>query len=87
MMSTHHTPKLPTPQAAPVRANAGDVGAGGSQPPESAKNMARPLTKNGKTIATAATDAASRPKEIGGPKGPEPTRYGDWERDGRCVDF
>jgi hypothetical protein len=29
----------------------------------------------------------SRPKEIGGPKGPEPTRYGDWERDGRCTDF
>jgi hypothetical protein len=28
-----------------------------------------------------------RPKEIGGPKGPEPTRFGDWERDGRCVDF
>ncbi|WP_162913158.1 succinate dehydrogenase assembly factor 4 [Rhodospirillaceae bacterium SYSU D60014] len=28
-----------------------------------------------------------RPKEIGGPKGPEPTRYGDWEKDGRCVDF
>ena len=26
-------------------------------------------------------------KEVGGPKGPEPTRYGDWERDGRCVDF
>ena len=25
--------------------------------------------------------------EIGGPKGPEPTRYGDWERNGRCVDF
>ena len=28
-----------------------------------------------------------RPAEIGGPKGPEPTRYGDWERQGRCVDF
>ncbi|MEQ9641388.1 MAG: DUF1674 domain-containing protein [Alphaproteobacteria bacterium] len=26
-------------------------------------------------------------KEFGGPKGPEPTRYGDWERGGRCVDF
>lgn len=26
-------------------------------------------------------------EEIGGPKGPEPTRYGDWERKGRCVDF
>jgi hypothetical protein len=27
------------------------------------------------------------PKEIGGPTGPEPTRYGDWERNGRCSDF
>ena len=27
------------------------------------------------------------PKEIGGPSGPEPTRYGDWERKGICVDF
>ncbi len=27
------------------------------------------------------------PKEIGGPKGPEPTRYGDWEVGGRCTDF
>ena len=26
-------------------------------------------------------------KEIGGPKGPEPTRYGDWEKAGRCSDF
>lgn len=25
--------------------------------------------------------------EINGPKGPEPTRYGDWERKGRCTDF
>ncbi len=25
--------------------------------------------------------------EIGGPKGPEPTRFGDWERKGRCIDF
>jgi hypothetical protein len=29
----------------------------------------------------------ARPKEIGGPKGPEPTRYGDWERNGRVSDF
>ncbi len=29
----------------------------------------------------------ARPKEIGGPTGPEPTRYGDWERKGRCIDF
>ncbi|MGH8273695.1 MAG: DUF1674 domain-containing protein [Gammaproteobacteria bacterium] len=29
----------------------------------------------------------SKPREIGGPHGPEPTRYGDWERKGRCIDF
>jgi hypothetical protein len=27
------------------------------------------------------------PKEVGGPAGPEPTRYGDWEQKGRCTDF
>ena len=25
--------------------------------------------------------------EIGGRKGLDPTRYGDWEKDGRCIDF
>ena len=27
------------------------------------------------------------PPEFFGPKGPEPTRYGDWEQKGRCTDF
>jgi hypothetical protein len=27
------------------------------------------------------------PREIGGRDGPEPTRYGDWEKAGRCIDF
>lgn len=27
------------------------------------------------------------PREQDGPKGPEPTRYGDWEQKGRCTDF
>lgn len=27
------------------------------------------------------------PKEIGGREGPDPTRYGDWEKNGRCIDF
>jgi hypothetical protein len=35
----------------------------------------------------AAAATIEQPVEIGGPKGPEPTRYGDWERAGRCVDF
>ncbi len=32
-------------------------------------------------------DSDDRPREIGGRKGPEPTRYGDWEKNGRCIDF
>ncbi len=28
-----------------------------------------------------------KPKEVNGPKGLEPTRYGDWERKGICYDF
>ena len=27
------------------------------------------------------------PPEVGGRKGPEPTRYGDWEKNGRAIDF
>lgn len=32
-------------------------------------------------------DKKQLPPELGGPKGPEPTRYGDWERKGIAVDF
>ncbi len=28
-----------------------------------------------------------QPKEFGGRIGPDPTRYGDWEKNGRCIDF
>jgi len=37
-----------------------------------------------------ASRPASKPEpavEIGGRDGPEPTRYGDWEKNGRCIDF
>ena len=34
-----------------------------------------------------ASVAAEQAEEVGGPAGPEPTRYGDWERKGRCIDF
>jgi hypothetical protein len=30
---------------------------------------------------------SARQKEIGGRGGPDPTRYGDWEKAGRCIDF
>jgi len=34
-----------------------------------------------------AADVTDRQKEIGGRDGPDPTRYGDWEKNGRCIDF
>ena len=49
--------------------------------------------KAGDDAADATKDATTRPdgsdmlREINGPKGPEPTRYGDWEQKGRCSDF
>lgn len=36
---------------------------------------------------TASPAPKQKPGEIGGPQGPEPTRYGDWEVGGRCTDF
>lgn len=35
----------------------------------------------------AAAQARAAPKEVQGPKGPEPTRFGDWERKGIASDF
>jgi hypothetical protein len=37
--------------------------------------------------SAAAAEKESRPKELQGPKGPEPTRYGDWENKGIASDF
>ena len=39
-------------------------------------------------LSAVLTDAPKQkiPAEINGPKGPEPTRYGDWEQKGRCTD-
>ena len=37
--------------------------------------------------AEAGNGKVQTPKETNGPKGLEPTRYGDWEQKGRCTDF
>jgi anti-sigma regulatory factor (Ser/Thr protein kinase) len=43
---------------------------------------------DGKNVLTLSFHIAPKmPKETGGPQGPEPTRYGDWEVNGRCTDF
>jgi hypothetical protein len=47
----------------------------------------RALAEAAARRAAAEKQAAERPKEQNGPKGPEPTRYGDWERNGIASDF
>jgi hypothetical protein len=47
--------------------------------------MEKPDTKT--EPAAPKPEPVKLPPEIGGPKGPEPTRYGDWEKNGRCTDF
>ncbi|NYZ64193.1 DUF1674 domain-containing protein [Luteimonas sp. SJ-16] len=37
--------------------------------------------------APATTPVPEPAPEIGGRDGPDPTRYGDWEKNGRCIDF
>jgi hypothetical protein len=53
--------------------------------------MTKPVQPEAKPAA-APQEVQDKPRkkpvpETGGPAGPEPTRYGDWERGGRCVDF
>lgn len=48
------------------------------------------LPANGDDAAPASAGKPAepaRPKEIGGRNGPDPVRYGDWEKNGRCIDF
>ena len=52
---------------------------------QSSKLSEHPV-KPGRKPARSNEDKA-KPVEVGGPKGPEPTRYGDWEKAGRCSDF
>jgi hypothetical protein len=54
----------------------------GEDPP-SKKNDADPPSVPPATPAP----ASQRPVEIDGPKRPDPTRYNDWEKGGRCIDF
>jgi len=56
-----------------------------SKPTDGAKTQA--ADPNNSKISSKADDKDVIQKEIGGPKGPEPTRYGDWEVGGRCSDF
>jgi hypothetical protein len=54
--------------------------------PRSNPNAAEPVA-NVPADPVSPTAATKRSREIGGPSGLEPTRYGDWERNGRVSDF
>ena len=38
-------------------------------------------------VQAAADGGADAPPEDGKPSRPDPTRFGDWEKNGRCIDF
>jgi hypothetical protein len=59
---------------------------------QTGERSSEPCESENPQASNASTDntpeeTSERPPEIGGPKGPEPTRYGDWEVKGRCSDF
>lgn len=52
------------------------------------KDKAEITDSNDESIADdTASDVTDQPQEIGGRGGLDPTRYGDWEKAGRCIDF
>jgi hypothetical protein len=55
--------------------------------PPMTKKEREPTERHPETETGASRSETPAPREIGGPKGPEPTRYGDWEYNGRCTDF
>jgi hypothetical protein len=59
-------------------------------PPAAQRALAEAEARRAEAVKTKENDPASHshePKEINGPKGPEPTRYGDWEIKGIASDF
>ena len=56
-----------------------------TEPKPTPTDSAEPAAAPDAEIETEAEKKAK--KEVGGPGGPEPTRFGDWERKGRCIDF
>lgn len=49
--------------------------------------LSEPAVADGAVADEPVIAAAALPREVGGGAGPEPTRFGDWELRGRCIDF
>ena len=55
--------------------------------PAAQRALAEAAARRAEADRLAAEAAKTRPRELQGPKGPEPTRYGDWESKGIASDF
>jgi hypothetical protein len=55
--------------------------------PAAQRALAEAEARRQAAAAEAKSKAKAKAKELQGPKGPEPTRYGDWERKGIASDF
>jgi hypothetical protein len=55
--------------------------------PAAQRALAEAEARRQQAAVEAKASAKATPKELQGPKGPEPTRYGDWERKGIASDF
>ena len=56
-------------------------------PPAAQRALAEAAERRAKAIAAEAEAAKTKPKELDGQKGPDPVRYGDWEKGGIVSDF
>ncbi|MEP6483841.1 MAG: DUF1674 domain-containing protein [Rudaea sp.] len=55
--------------------------------PETVSAQHEPSPTDGQPVPTRADIPVANPPEHGGRGGLDPTRYGDWEKNGRCIDF
>ncbi len=74
-----HSVQAPAPKLAPLRRK----GSRAIAPNE----LDAALQEASTEAADAKAETSGKPREIGGPSGPEPTRYGDWEVGGIASDF
>lgn len=74
------------PNARPVSRLSGDdeVIGGASADRAEGRDQGRPDVPS---EDDARCEDSQRPREYGGRRGPDPVRYGDWEKGGQCIDF
>ncbi len=81
----------PTPDPAEAAAEDGETPAFNQDVPHATPERPLSTVAPRARLAAAATrkaaEGAAAETEYGGPTGPEPTRYGDWEKKGLAVDF